>query len=843
MVGPRQPVVKPVRDPPDLGQCLAKTRRAPGGTNEPGVDVLTHCMIVGAVAREWIERQPDWLREALFPPGSELVAAAHDVGKVCPTFQKKLYLAVGNSMAEAINANPELEENWGGHPAVSQAAVAGVGRYIPEILGRHHGSSPASSYLATDGVFGGVPWQDRRLELLAALKDKLVCGWPSVRDEVHAAVLSGLTTVADWIGSGSAFEVPGTDWAPLVVQALDFAGFLRPGIIPNLSFHDVFGFEPRPVQMNLIEVCVQPGVYVLEAPMGMGKTEAALYAAYRALASNRATGIYFALPTQLTSDKIRDRMDLFLDKVLAPDQPFRKSLLVHSLASLEDFELGEDGQPGRSWFSSTKRGLLAPFAVGTVDQALMAVMNVRHGFVRAFGLAGKVVILDEVHSYDSYTGTLLDSLVKALREIQCTVIILSATLTRDRLASLLGAKGTSRPLDDRYPLVWAQPNGKPVQSPDSGPMEDVEVGMRFLDEDVVAMDEVLERASQGEQVLWVENTVAEAQLRYKILASRVGHGVACGLVHSRYLRIQRRTNESHWVGLYGPDGRSARSTGGRILVGTQVLEQSLDIDADFLVTRLCPTDMLLQRLGRLWRHRENDAIRPRSAGRQALVLSPEFERAVNHAETALGPSAYVYAPYVLCRTLQVWKGLKAVKIPSQIPGLLEATYKQQSEAGNMARFKHSLEEKRQKLQGLALVGVSHSGVTLPERAATRYSDLDTAEVLLIKDRRATAFGWAVTFPDDQVLELPSHPWSKDQPQWRRAAAALLMHTVTVSDSAAPDTASLQSLAWLKNYMYVEDGLRVAMVRPDGSLSSLNGGLASTSRILTYDSEIGYEASR
>jgi CRISPR-associated endonuclease/helicase Cas3 len=99
--------------------------------------------------------------------------------------------------------------------------------------------------------------------------------------------------------------------------------------------------------------------------------------------------------------------------------------------------MGEDGQPGRSWFDYSKRGLLAPFAVGTIDQALMAVMNVKHGFVRTFGLAGKVVILDEVHSYDSYTGTILDSLVKALNEIHCTVIILSATLSIGRRAAFL----------------------------------------------------------------------------------------------------------------------------------------------------------------------------------------------------------------------------------------------------------------------------------------------------------------------------------------------------------------------------------------------------------------------
>ena len=121
--------------------------------------------------------------------------------------------------------------------------------------------------------------------------------------------------------------------------------------------------------------------------MGLGKTEAALYAAYRMLESRQASGIYFALPTQITSNKIFERFNCFLDRVLAEECQHR-SLLLHSNAWLLDTDMGEDGRPGGAWFNQAKRGLLAPFAVGTIDQALMAAMNVKHGFVRAFGLAG-----------------------------------------------------------------------------------------------------------------------------------------------------------------------------------------------------------------------------------------------------------------------------------------------------------------------------------------------------------------------------------------------------------------------------------------------------------------------
>lgn len=571
--------------------------------------------------------------------------------------------------------------------------------------------------------------------------------------------------------------------------------------------------------------------------MGMGKTEAALFAAYQVLERDKATGIYFALPTQLTSNRIFERMNQFLNNILEADQPHRRSLLVHGSASLlEDFELGEEGGPGGSWFTSTKRGLLAPFAVGTIDQALMAVMNVRHGFVRTFGLAGKVVILDEVHSYDSYTGTLLDNLVKALTEIHCTVIILSATLTQDRRSFLLDTE-TSH--EDRYPLVTVRPReGIPQMLATVSPM-DVEVALKLVADDERAMEEALGRAEEGQQVLWVENTVAEAQERYKTLASRAHEcGVDCGLLHSRFIKADRQKNERQWVDLYGPSGKAARKSHGRILIGTQVVEQSLDIDADFLITRLCPTDMLIQRIGRLWRH-EN--ARPPNARNEAWILASSWEATIANPENALGKSMFVYSPYVLCRTLKAWENLRSISIPSQIRNLLEITYEEQNETGVLARFKHDLKARKQKLRGLALVGLSRGGVTLPERAATRYSEMDTVEVLLLKQYRKQGTDTVVTFTDGEVLTLPDQPWAKGMPGWRKAAVAIQLHTVTVSESVAPPAVPEKSLSWLKNYIYLEDSFRVAIVRDDGTVAPITGDPNQLNA--TYDSEIGYQTQK
>src|SRR5690606_23012227 len=135
----------------------------------------------------------------------------------------------------------------------------------------------------------------------------------------QARLLAGLTSVADWIGSGEFFEKPDDPWQENIGKALDNAGFVPATYNQGLSFEQVFGFSPKDAQSLLIAQVRAPGVYVLEAPMGMGKTEAALYAAYQLLSTNQASGIYFALPTQLTSNKIYERFEQFLEKILAPD--------------------------------------------------------------------------------------------------------------------------------------------------------------------------------------------------------------------------------------------------------------------------------------------------------------------------------------------------------------------------------------------------------------------------------------------------------------------------------------------------------------------------------------------
>lgn len=816
--------------PPE--RCLAKTRELPDG-RAAGRTVEEHCRIAGAVAASLAARLEAVL-PGLLPPGADIPARLHDVGKAYPPFQAKLYKNIlGDAwrrMPELAKADAEQESRIGGHAAVSRACLAALGApaALARIVGAHHARN--ISDVAESALNGGPLWQELRRLICRRLLGES-SGWPDIAPR-HERMLCGLTITADWIASGPLFDDPGEDWRPLVERAVDEAGFRWPGVRPGLSFADIFSFAPRPAQTAFYEAVCGPGVFVLEAPMGMGKTEAALYAAYRLLARGRACGLYFALPTQLTSNRIHERVNAFLERILDGGGP---AMLLHGMAWLERFRqqrMGEEAAPGQAWFSVGRRGILAPFGVGTVDQALMSALNVHFGALRTFGLAGKVVILDEVHSYDAYTGSILDALTAQLRELGCTVIILSATLTARRRASLLpGATAGS----DAYPLISAAPNDAQAREIRCEGGAAAEVVLSHPSEED-AVEEALERAERGERVLWLENTVAEAQERYRLLAARAAAmpGLAAGLLHSRFTPADRERQEARWTDFLHPKAPQRGRTGG-IVVATQVAEQSLDLDADMLISRFCPTDMLFQRLGRLWRHGERTP-RPADARRRACLLHPGLEEAGENPKAAFGPSGHVYAPYVLWRSLEVWQGRAAVRLPEDIRPLLEATYAEREETRPaVAAVRRELVERRDMLRRQALLGQSTTIKPIEEgNVPTRWQDREEIEVLLYRRRDAAtrrlllADGSELALPP--LTELSTREERLARWQMKREAALLIArNTVRMPRDAAPREAG-----WLEGWMW---DARAARIAEDGSLLHEDG--SPLPRPARYDEELGY----
>ena len=290
-------------------------------------------------------------------------------------------------------------------------------------------------------------------------------------------------------------------------------------------------------------------------------------------------------------------------------------------------------------------------------------------------------------------------------------------------------------------------------------------------------------------------------------------------------------------------------------MGTQVLEQSLDIDADFLVSRFAPTDMLLQRVGRLWRHTETP--RHPAAVRECWILAPEPNNAITAPYAAFGHSASVYAPYVLCRSLEVWQDRKVISLPADIRPLIDATYNEREDSEAMIRWRNELEygtsrrKGRQALTQLARVGLASSGKTLSDnQTQTRYSELDSVEVLLLRSvEPLPESGCRITLLNGDRHTIPGSRHLLSKRQWRELSATLMRQVVTISPQNAPlptATDTLRKLGlghcfYLGRPEYDDAVIRIALLKEDDTLQGLFGSTAHQDQTLEYRQDLGYRS--
>lgn len=456
-------------------------------------------------------------------------------------------------------------------------------------------------------------------------------------------LLSGLTSFADWIGSNEEWFKFGNPagcsdlnvWFQVrkacAEQALDAIGweFRTPLVKESKSFPEVFGpgFVPRPLQQTVANALTElkgPAILLLEAPMGEGKTEAAFFAHLELQRRFGHRGLYIALPTKATGNAMFKRILKFLC-----DQGMNRRLdlqLVHGGALLNDafqqlkptgiWDEKEGQVRAGEWFTNKKRALLSEYGVGTVDQALLPILPVRHNFVRLWGLANRVVVFDEIHAYDAYTGTLLVHLLHWLLALGSSVVLLSATLPpaiRRKLAAVV--TGTLSEQEAEYPRLSVFQYGEKVHQKhfQADPDRRQTVRLQALTSDLSDMRAALEAClAQGGMGLALLNTVQRAQDLYRLFSEgellerdgqRVGKRLKDGtevfLFHARFPADRRQPREEQALESFGKENTRI---GRKILIATQVAEQSLDLDFDVIATDLAPIDLILQRAGRLWRH-------------------------------------------------------------------------------------------------------------------------------------------------------------------------------------------------------------------------------------------------
>jgi len=748
-----------------------------------GISVLEHMMNVGFVARTMTAGRKEQLRLfGLQPSLVGALAALHDLGKISPGFQRKCeeWLKERNllEIARRWNWEQEMEPD---HGKVTHAILQeyfcekGVDEttatFLSAVLGGHHGRlnppndrgfRPRKSIV---DEHSGIDWEKERKQAA----DAVVSQFGARLSELTAADsspllwwLAGLTSVADWIGSDKRyFPVEGgmevAQAAEAAEKCLQEIGFTRPKIVQGLSFHDLFHnpeepddrFVPNKMQIDALSTITGTGVYIIEAPMGMGKTEAALGAAYNLLVSGNASGIYFALPTQATSNRMHLRMKKFVERIASDGI---ESRIIHSNSWLTENGKAvfspvntvgneEGAEVGQDWFSSAKRALIAPFGVGTVDQALLGIVAAKHFFVRHFALAGKVVILDEIHSYDLYTGTLIDRLIETLERLGCTVIVLSATLSKARRGQIIPISKTHgiSAAKEPYPLITGRRQGKPLKPLAVPPPEPKTVDVAFKPV-TEAISLAVDAATRGACVVWVCDTVGSAQQVYAQLKNRSTVGFPIGLLHSHFPFWRRKELEDEWMTRLEKEGTTRC---GSILVSTQIVEQSVDLDADLMITELAPTDMLLQRMGRLWRHerRKRSVSRPRIHIVEEQRSLEEFRKTgAKEIAKELGGKAFVYDPYVLLRSLEVWKKLKKVTIPTEVRKLIEATYKERKkEPKEWQQLLVCAEGKKYALKQKALMSSNIWQVALndEEGVQTRINEYPTLSLVLCRSMSET----------------------------------------------------------------------------------------------------------
>jgi CRISPR-associated endonuclease/helicase Cas3 len=698
-----------------------------------GLDVAA-CFL--EILRNWPEQQTA-IEQAFVEPSDKIVpallslVALHDVGKFAWTFQAKVEDAypgclggwktppaarhdqIGFALAEsemhladAIGALfadndaqrlPILGAVFGHHGQPIDHSVASGKADLSKHMGRM--SEPAS--LAARAFTDAVIELFRRPSL------------PLLRSNGERSLswrLAGLIALADWLGSDQGhFHYESANWQlpeywRQIAQPRAAAAFAASGLSPvglntepissavissNLSLTDAQRWAAN------VPLATPGGLFIIEDVMGSGKTEAALILAQRLMQAGQASGLYLALPTMATANALYRRMAqsyrrLFLrdanpSLILAHgarelDTAFTGSIGLGLCESITDKYDSNDESGSAAcarWISDDRRkAFLADVGVGTIDQALLAILPVKHACIRQTGLARRVLIIDEAHAYDAYVQRELETLLEHQARLGVPVIILSATLPRSIRQRLVSAhargRGATVPQlsSNAYPLATVI--GQTATEETIAAREDLcrQVSIRRCSKPEDAEASAIAAAHAGAAVAYIRNTVDDAIATYNRLCAKWD---SVDLFHARFAMCDRLDVEERIVKRFGRHG-TQEDRRGKILVATQVVEQSIDLDFDLLITDLAPIDLVLQRLGRMWRHKRAGRCWPRP---EVFVVSPEPTIDASEAwyAEAFPKAKWVYRDHaVLWLTASRLFAKKMLLVPEDMRELVEAVY-------------------------------------------------------------------------------------------------------------------------------------------------------------------------
>ncbi len=704
------------------------------------------------------------------------LGAIHDLGKATPAFQiksggmrrseldielmERLERAGARGISELKLANAkESPHNIAGEALLGYFEE----RFrhpedISSIVGGHHGRPLSWNVIAEQFTAYRINYFQTEKDTEPPQKiweesQKEILSWALARAEFSNAseipILSvpvqvqalGLLTMADWIASNINYfplirveEEPVFDSEQRFIEGIS-KWFRTHGWTPGNQqkstkevFEHRFGyihnFTPNSMQkifLDTITSCRQPGIFILEAPMGLGKTEAALMGAEKLAEITDRKGVFFGLPTQATSNGIFPRIEKWLQSIYKDSGSKNELRLIHGKANLnpeymqlmDASHIASDTDPYEAfvtnqWFSGKKTAILDDFVVATVDQFLMSALRQKHLALRQLAFAGKVVIIDEVHAYDAYMSQYLQMALTWMASYRVPVILLSATLSSESRFELtraylkgLGVKTSKLTVEgealedylssEDYPLI-TYTEGEAVHQVRAFPSnEEREIVIkRIEDSDIEAV--IDQSFIDGGNIGIIVNTVKRAQELSVQLAGRYGEDVV-ELLHASFLATERVRKEAELLQMLGK-GETVRRPERKIVVGTQVIEQSLDIDFDLMISELAPVDLLIQRLGRLHRHAR---VRPAGCREPQLYLLGCSE----DLDFQKGSEA-VYGGFLLARSQYFLRN--SISLPGDISPLVQAVYGEEKieldtlSESKYYEYKDEAEERRKKME-------------------------------------------------------------------------------------------------------------------------------------------------
>ena len=686
--------------------------------SNPYCTLSQHMIAVGACAETYLSakssaailrRLGDWLG-MVEEDAVKCVAyafALHDIGKAHPFFQYRR-----EGVYDALKGMGFDDTRSGGNPTFRHEAYGASA--IKTIWNKMEASFPGEAQdlfaavirLHHQGKALGTStnpapmWMEIQRDLEQRIRTLFrVDGVspPSVSNaDALGVLLTALLVLCDWVASSEAFGIceSGDDnscheWARKRAQnTLEHFGLIHDTVTAfpdETDFCEFWKAIPRSGMHPLQRTCEITGdtpaaLTIIEAPPGEGKTEAALYLAGRLCAQRGLHGVYMALPTAATSNQMVERVSAMLES-----HGIGKARLLHGTAWMLDdvstppSELNvEDAQQASDWLRPLRRGMLSENAVGTVDQAMASVLLIKYGMLRLAGLAEKVLIIDEIHAYDAYMSRIIARLLDWCKVLEIPVILLSATLQqsqKDKYIACYTGKGASQK-EGAYPLITrVDADGNESYYPVDGAYIHTQfqfVSCQILGDVGAVADLAQEKTRDGGCLCVMLNTVARAQAVYSELRQRGEENVM--LFHARFRMYRRAEIERACLKAFGKSEQRPRRM---ILVCTQVVEQSLDVDFDGMITEIAPVDLLIQRAGRV--HRHAGVCRPANLREREIVVLVPKPGATEELDKRYGSFGAIYAPCVLNST-ERWLGEgKTVRVPEDVRGCVERVYQHMDE--------------------------------------------------------------------------------------------------------------------------------------------------------------------